>query len=210
MAVRYTGRLKKWNAERGFGFIVADDGGAELFVHISAFARNAPPPAVGEKLTFEVEPDRNGRRSAVRAMRPGDQPARAPASYRDAPPRYRERQDAGEGSGFLSKLITGAMLCAMAWFGYSMYATRAARFESSLPAPPAVHLPGAVQTPALTAPVPLLSGRLPVPAGFTCDGRSHCSQMTSCREATLFLQNCPGMQMDGNGDGVPCEQQWCN
>jgi cold shock CspA family protein len=45
---------------------------------------------------------------------------------------------------------------------------------------------------------------------FVCDGRTHCSQMTSCAEATYFLKHCPGTQMDGNGDGEPCEQQWCN
>ena len=45
---------------------------------------------------------------------------------------------------------------------------------------------------------------------FQCDGRTHCSQMTSCAEATYFLKHCPGVQMDGNGDGAPCEQQWCN
>ncbi len=44
---------------------------------------------------------------------------------------------------------------------------------------------------------------------FRCDGRTHCSQMTSCKEATFFLQNCPGVKMDGEGDGVPCERQWC-
>jgi hypothetical protein len=33
--------------------------------------------------------------------------------------------------------------------------------------------------------------------------------MTSCAEAAFFLKNCPGTQMDGNKDGVPCEQQWC-
>lgn len=44
---------------------------------------------------------------------------------------------------------------------------------------------------------------------FHCDGRTHCSQMTSCEEATFFLRNCPGVQMDGEGDGVPCEKQWC-
>ncbi|HVK32044.1 MAG TPA: thermonuclease family protein [Burkholderiaceae bacterium] len=42
-----------------------------------------------------------------------------------------------------------------------------------------------------------------------CDGRQYCSQMTSCDEAKWFLQNCPGAKMDGNRDGVPCEQQWC-
>ncbi|EEG07938.1 excalibur calcium-binding domain-containing protein [Pseudogulbenkiania ferrooxidans] len=45
---------------------------------------------------------------------------------------------------------------------------------------------------------------------FTCDGRIYCSQMTSCEEATYFLKNCPGVKMDGNHDGVPCEQQWCH
>ena len=47
-------------------------------------------------------------------------------------------------------------------------------------------------------------------AQFKCDGRTHCSQMTSCAEAEFFLKNCPNTQMDGNRDGEPCEQQWCN
>ena len=80
MTSRFDGTLKKWNADRGMGFVVAEQGGEELFVHVSAFPR---------------------------------------------------------------------------------------------------------------------------------DGREHCSQMTSCSEAKLFLKNCPGVQMDGDGDGVPCETQWC-
>ena len=46
---------------------------------------------------------------------------------------------------------------------------------------------------------------------FKCDGRQHCSQMTSCEEAKFFLDNCPGAKMDnhGNGNGIPCERQWC-
>lgn len=46
-------------------------------------------------------------------------------------------------------------------------------------------------------------------SSFKCDGRTHCSQMTSCAEATFFLKHCPGVKMDGNNDGVPCERQWC-
>lgn len=45
---------------------------------------------------------------------------------------------------------------------------------------------------------------------FKCDGRIYCSQMTSCEEATYFLQNCPGVKMDGGqSNGIPCESQWC-
>ena len=53
-------------------------------------------------------------------------------------------------------------------------------------------------------------------AEYRCDGRTYCSQMTSCAEAKYFLKNCPGVKMDGSGpgrggpgDGVPCEKQWC-
>ena len=45
---------------------------------------------------------------------------------------------------------------------------------------------------------------------FKCDGRTHCSQMTSCEEAKFFIQHCPNTEMDGDHDGVPCESQWCS
>ena len=47
-------------------------------------------------------------------------------------------------------------------------------------------------------------------SSFKCDGRTMCPQMTSCAEATYFIQHCPNTKMDGNNDGVPCERQWCN
>ena len=45
---------------------------------------------------------------------------------------------------------------------------------------------------------------------YECDGRTRCGRMTSCEEATWFINNCPGMEMDGDHDGIPCESQWCN
>jgi len=50
----------------------------------------------------------------------------------------------------------------------------------------------------------------PPPFEKNCDGRVWCSEMTSCDEAKFFVRNCPGTKMDGDGDGVPCERQWCN
>ena len=51
----------------------------------------------------------------------------------------------------------------------------------------------------------------PTAAGraFRCDGRRYCSEMSSCAEAKYFLKHCPNVSMDGNHDGIPCEQQWC-
>jgi micrococcal nuclease len=70
--------------------------------------------------------------------------------------------------------------------------------------------------PSSTAPAarPVRSPAAPIAApaatNYRCDGRLYCSQMTSCTEARWFLANCPGVKMDGNRDGEPCEQQWCN
>jgi hypothetical protein len=71
--------------------------------------------------------------------------------------------------------------------------------------------PGGVPQAAAAAPSSLAPVAVtpPARAAYRCDGRTRCSQMRSCEEATWFLQNCPGVEMDGNRDGVPCEKQWC-
>lgn len=53
-------------------------------------------------------------------------------------------------------------------------------------------------------PYPVLTSR------YTCDGRQHCSEMSSCEEATFFIEHCPDTKMDGDHDGIPCERQFCN
>ncbi|MFW1735790.1 MULTISPECIES: excalibur calcium-binding domain-containing protein [unclassified Acinetobacter] len=47
-----------------------------------------------------------------------------------------------------------------------------------------------------------------VKSPYQCDGRTHCSQMTSYDEAVFFIKNCPNTQMDGDHDGQPCERQF--
>lgn len=46
--------------------------------------------------------------------------------------------------------------------------------------------------------------------GYSCQGKQYCSQMTSCKEARFYLKYCPNVKIDGDNDGVPCEEQWCN
>ena len=46
-------------------------------------------------------------------------------------------------------------------------------------------------------------------ADFRCDGRTRCREMTSCDEARYFLEHCSGVEMDGDGDRIPCEDQLC-
>ena len=119
--MRYQGKLKKWNAERGFGFIVADDGGQDIFVHVSAFPRDGTPPTEGELLSFEVQPDRDGKKKAVRVSRPGAQPPVRPHSpaytpgYAPAPRAARRMSRAPKENGPGSKLIAVLILAALGW-----------------------------------------------------------------------------------------------
>ena len=60
------GVVKWFNAQKGFGFIQPDDGGADVFVHISAVERAGMGTLhEGQKLSFELERDqRSGKFSA--------------------------------------------------------------------------------------------------------------------------------------------------
>ena len=61
-----TGTVKFFNSHKGFGFIVQDGGGPDVFVHISAVERAGMSNLnEGQKLTFDVEADRRSGKSAA-------------------------------------------------------------------------------------------------------------------------------------------------
>jgi cold shock CspA family protein len=179
--VRTHGTLVKWNDERGFGFIAVASGSDEVFVHVSSFPRDGRRPQVGETVSFEIQPGSDGKRKAIRVQRPG---AAKPESGRIR-----------KGKSMLARLLEAAVViafvAAVGSLAYRRWSMGEETTTASLPPTPLAQ--------------PLATG-----AAFECDGRTHCSQMRSCEEATYFLKHCPGTQMDGNNDGEPCEQQWCN
>ncbi|GJD47434.1 Cold shock protein CspA [Methylobacterium crusticola] len=61
-----TGTVKWFNGQKGFGFIQPDDGGKDVFVHISAVERaGLQSLAEGQKVSYEMETDRrSGKQSA--------------------------------------------------------------------------------------------------------------------------------------------------
>jgi CspA family cold shock protein len=57
-----TGTVKFFNSEKGYGFIKPDDGGRDIFVHITAVEKAGMKTlAEGQKISFEVEPDKKGK-----------------------------------------------------------------------------------------------------------------------------------------------------
>ena len=57
-----TGTVKFFNATKGFGFITPDGGAKDVFVHISAVEASGMRSLVdGQKVSFDVEPDRMGK-----------------------------------------------------------------------------------------------------------------------------------------------------
>ena len=78
--MRFTGTLKSWDDDRGFGFIEPDQGGQAIFVHIKALGGLRGRPQLGQRLSFEIELGPQGKKRARRVS-----PVQAPRSARPVP-----------------------------------------------------------------------------------------------------------------------------
>jgi CspA family cold shock protein len=64
------GTVKWFNGQKGFGFIQSDDGGKDVFVHISAVERAGMQNLnEGQKLSFDVVADRRTGKSSAENLR---------------------------------------------------------------------------------------------------------------------------------------------
>jgi CspA family cold shock protein len=60
--MRQNGTVKFFNASKGYGFITPDDGGKDVFVHVTAVERSGIPALTdGMRISFETEPDKRGK-----------------------------------------------------------------------------------------------------------------------------------------------------
>ncbi|MFB2830424.1 excalibur calcium-binding domain-containing protein [Aeromonas jandaei] len=214
--MRYQGRIVRWNEARGFGFIVPEQEGtqkgAELFVHITALQTDGLSPMAGERVSYLMGSGKDGKPRAEQVFFP-DRPMSLAASHRSSRSEsassqgrsytpastYRRPRPAYQRRNRWRSTFVPLLLVALCLFSYSRFSA-----ESVIPAPatPVSSDESRIgTTDDTTASLPTRS--------YHCDGRQYCSQMTSCEEATWFLQNCPNTKMDGEGDGIPCENQWC-
>jgi cold shock CspA family protein len=63
--MRLNGTTKSWDDERGFGFIAPDQGGQDIFVHIKSFEGLRERPKAGQRISFQVQLNTQGKARAI-------------------------------------------------------------------------------------------------------------------------------------------------
>jgi cold shock CspA family protein len=175
----YKGRLKSWNDNRGFGFIKLDELNQDTFIHISTLKAMSRKPKIGDFIYFEIDKQADGKTKAVNCRIEGV----AAKSSRKAKAHIDKNNSARK-----SKMIMVLIIIAIFIFAYQRLNIK----PISLPSQQN-------NTPKLE------SSPVKIYQQFQCDGRQYCSQMNSRAEAEFFSLNCPNTKMDGDSDGIPCE-----
>lgn len=194
------GTLIRWIENKGFGFIKPDQGGRDLFIHISALKAMSRKPVVGDVIHYRIQVDNNGKIRAVDAkiegvtedltLEPINRKRSAANASRTTPRPYRntggrKNQSPGRSSSLLTPFIVMGIIVFVATKIYN---------NAQLKSP--VKNAARVKAPAIAT------------QRFQCRGKVWCTEMTSYEEALFYLRNCPGTKMDGDHDGIPCEQQF--
>jgi len=183
----YKGRLKRWNEDKGFGFIGTDNDKNDIFIHISALKRMDRRPVIGDNIEYQIHIGNDGKKRAVNAKIEGVAEVRTKLK-RTNNKHYKKS------SNSLYKLIPIVLIIFIGFISYTEFIKK-----NQL-------------TNTVITPISQDSGNhvnYSNQVNFSCDGKQYCSEMTSCGEARFYQNNCPGTRMDGDGDGIPCESQWC-
>ena len=176
------GTLKRWNDDKGFGFIASAHGGADIFIHISALGKTARRPLAGDTIIYQIHIDNDGKAKAVNAKIEGVTEIR-PTATTASRNRTKKRTNS-KWSLILTAIALAALIGLLA----------DDKFYIS-------DEPGDYSTP--------LDTEEENGTHYSCQGKTRCSEMESCAEAKFYLRNCPDTKMDGDGDGIPCEGQLC-
>ncbi|USD36564.1 cold shock domain-containing protein [Ferrimonas sp. SCSIO 43195] len=185
--MRQQGLLVRWNDNKGYGFVEPDKGGPAVFAHISEFRQQRIRPQIGDRLTFDLE---TGGPKGPRAIRIE---AELEPGFR---PESRHR---------FALWSPAFLVLALVSVGSAVWTADKFIVPRLTPAPSEQSAPTEPEAQPQSLPSPEAATDT-----FRCEGKQHCSQMNSCAEATFYLNHCPNQLTDGDGDGVPCESQWCN
>lgn len=202
----------RWNTEKGFGFIKPETGdNQDVFIHISTLKHMARKPIVGDEILFHRENQPDGKVKAVKASIEGVavvsntiRPASHTGQHRNSQSHHDENY---RSSPVLGRLIMLIIFLGIGIFGYKQYQ----KYEQYEPINNTPTFTQEARQEVRYQPTMRPIQTAPAQNNFRCEaGKTHCSQMHSCAEATFYTRNCPGTEMDGDRDGIPCERQFCN
>ncbi len=198
--MRLKGTLVDWKDDRGFGFIEPAEGGTRIFCHLKAFEVRVRRPMPGDKVTYEVGTDAQGRVNAVKVRPVGLEDARYQSNIGS-----RRKPSAVQGASspasatapqsLAAKVISICLIAVIAFAGWNYFQGKKAE---QLTTDDEQVEPAALTSESEPA------EKVQTPA-FQCDGRVYCSDMQSRAEAEFFVKHCTGTKMDGDSDGEPCE-----
>jgi len=199
------GTLRKWNDDKGFGFVRLENEARDIFIHISALKNMSRRPIVGDVIHFDIEIDDSGKAKAINASIEGV----ASVFIRDEAQVFTSKEsvkkDAFKPSGRVNShgaanpkrsrsragyTLIYLVVIGLVLFVYDKIITRKLGDNITEPVSVAEQVKDTTQ--------------------YRCEGKTRCPEMSSCEEAKFYLNNCPGTEMDGDGDGIPCDSQWCN
>ena len=184
------GKIKTYNEERGFGFIEIEGEVKDLFFHIKDFPNKNVLPKVGERLKFLIVEDKGKFKAdhIVRLDIKTETSQHTPQSraLQNKPYTHPRNQTQDKKSRFMT-YVGLLIIIGLAYAVYNKYQD----WQNSRVQPVVEVQPIAEET--------------QIQQNFSCDGRQHCLQMNSYEEALYFVRNCPNTKMDGDGDGIPCE-----
>jgi len=177
------GLLKAWNDEKDFGFIKSDTLAHDTFIHISALKHMSRKPKVGDTLYFEVATQPDGKTKAVNCRIEGV------AALKVTPKKSNSHRVAKSNftDSFLGKVASISIIAVLGFIAVNKYSHYQSNEQFNNHTPVITNADLATfdeQYPQIVIPKSTQN--------FTCDGRQHCSQMTSRAEAV-------------DGDGDPCE-----
>lgn len=188
------GILKNWNDKRGFGFVECKSYDEDIFIHFSALQYMSRKPRNGDLIYFDRMTDDEGKVRAEYASIKGV----------EAKPIEQFTEDRAHSDNRVERVSRdnnkpGFFLILMGLLSvFYLYQTFSA---NPLPIPMPEFLKELMKKNDVSDPANL--------SRFSCQGKRHCSQMSSCDEAKFYLRNCPNVKIDGDRDGVPCERQLC-
>ncbi|RPE27509.1 cold shock CspA family protein [Acinetobacter sp. BIGb0102] len=224
------GKIKKYNSERGFGFIQVEGRTSDIFFHITDFPKMAGEPKLGERLKFLIV-EEHGKFKATNIVRLDLKEANSiseitPNEKLTVPASASTQETSKKGLTFtIVGLIVIAILSGLVFQKYQSYQQskklKAAQLieeqrkiieqqRQAIGELSEVKLSEKTKRALESSHVQSVQNKSSTKVNhqFQCDGREHCSQMSSYEEALFFLKNCPNTKMDGDGDGIPCERQF--